>query len=124
MAKIIMIVDDSATMLMSIEAILTSAGLQVLKYASAELALAGLKGGAKPNLVITDLNMGAMSGIDLIRQIRKLAGFQFMPIVLLTTEVLQEKRTEAKAAGATGWIVKPVEPAALLQVVRQLLPGA
>jgi two-component system, chemotaxis family, chemotaxis protein CheY len=124
MAKIIMIVDDSPTMLMSIEAILASAGHQVLKHPNAEAALAALKGGAKPNMIITDLHMGAMNGIELIRNVRKLGGLQFVPIVLLTTEVQQDKRTEAKAAGATGWISKPVEPAALLQVVRQLSPGA
>ncbi|TXN49130.1 response regulator [Methylobacterium sp. WL18] len=124
MATTIMIVDDSPTMLMSIEGILSKAGLGVVKAASGEQALATLQAGTKPNLLITDLNMGAMNGIDLIRRVRKLPGLQFIPILMLTTESQQDKRNEAKSAGATGWIVKPVDPEALLKVIRQLVPGA
>lgn len=124
MATTIMIVDDSPTMLMSIEGILSKAGLGVVKAASGEQALATLQAGTKPNLLITDLNMGAMNGIDLIRRARKLPGLQFIPILMLTTESQQDKRNEAKSAGATGWIVKPVDPEALLKVIRQLVPGA
>lgn len=75
-------------------------------------------------MIIADLNMGAMNGIELIRQLRKMHGYQFMPMVMLTTELQQDKRNEAKAAGATGWIVKPVDPVSLMKVVRQLVPGA
>ena len=75
-------------------------------------------------MVITDFNMGAMNGIDVVRQIRKLPGLQFIPLVLLTTESQRDKRDEARSAGATGWLVKPVQAAALLQVVRQLVPSA
>ncbi|CAA2156635.1 MULTISPECIES: response regulator [Methylobacterium] len=124
MATTIMIVDDSPTMLMSIEGILSKAGLGVVKAASGEEAVTTLQGGTKPNLLITDLNMGAMNGIELIRRVRKLPGLQFIPILMLTTESQQDKRNEAKSAGATGWIVKPVDPDALLKVIRQLVPGA
>ena len=124
MATTIMIVDDSPTMLMSIEGILSKAGLGVVKAASGEEAVTTLQGTTKPNLLITDLNMGAMDGIELIRRVRKLPGLQFIPILMLTTESQQEKRNEAKSAGATGWIVKPVDPDALLKVIRQLVPGA
>ncbi len=124
MAKTIMIVDDSKTMLMSMEGILSKAGLAVSKANNGEEALVILKGGSKPDMVITDLNMGAMNGIQLIREIRRLPGYQFMPIVMLTTESQQDKRDEAKSAGATGWMVKPVQPQSMLQVVRQLVPGA
>jgi two-component system chemotaxis response regulator CheY len=119
-----MIVDDSPTMLMSIEGILTRAGIAVIKAASGEEALTKLQKGDKPNLLITDLNMGAMDGIELIRSARKLATLRFTPILMLTTESQQDKRNDAKAAGATGWIVKPVDPENLLKVVRQLVPGA
>jgi two-component system chemotaxis response regulator CheY len=74
-------------------------------------------------MIITDFNMGAMNGIDLVRQVRKISGLQFVPIVLLTTESQRDRRNEAKTAGATGWLVKPVQADALLQVVRQLVPG-
>lgn len=124
MAKTIMIVDDSPTMLMSLDGMLSKAGFAVNQAKSGEEALASLRGGARPSMVITDLNMGAMDGIELIRSVRKLPGYQFVPMLMLSTESQQAKRYEAKAAGATGWIVKPVDPSALLQVIRQLVPGA
>ena len=74
--------------------------------------------------MITDLYMGAMSGIDLIREVRKLRLFRFTPILMLTTESQQDRRAEAKASGATGWLVKPVQPTDLLQVIKQVVPGA
>jgi two-component system chemotaxis response regulator CheY len=121
--KTIMLVDDSATMLMSMEAILKKAQFGTQTAASGESAFGLLKGGAKPNLIITDLNMGAMSGIDLIREARKIPALRFVPILMLTTESQAAKRQEAKAAGASGWLVKPVDGAALLAVLGQLLPG-
>jgi two-component system, chemotaxis family, chemotaxis protein CheY len=124
MAKTVMIVDDSPTMLMSMEGMLLKAGLGVSKANNAEEALAVLKRGDKPDMIITDLNMGAMNGVDLIREVRRLPGFAFMPIVMLTTESQQQKRDEAKSVGATGWMVKPVQPQAMLQIVKQLVPGA
>jgi two-component system chemotaxis response regulator CheY len=123
MAKTIMIVDDSPTMLMSLEGILTKAGITVLKAISGEDALTRLTAGLKPDLIITDLNMGKLNGIELIRSLRKIASFRFLPILMLTTESQQDKRNDARSAGATGWIVKPVDATALMQVVRQLLPG-
>lgn len=123
MAKTIMIVDDLPTMLMSMEGMLSKAGLGVSKANNAEEALVILRGGSRPDMIITDLNMAAMNGIQLIREVRRLPGFAFMPIVMLTTESQQQKREEAKSAGATGWMVKPVQPQAMLQIVKQLVPG-
>lgn len=122
--KTIFLVDDSPTMLMSMETALTRAGYAVAKASSAEAALQGLSGGTRPNLMITDLHMGGMNGIDLIRAVRKTPAGRFMPILMLTTESAQSRKEEAKAAGATGWIVKPVDPDALVNVVRQVLPGS
>ena len=121
--KTILIVDDSTTMLRSIEAILSRAGYPVETASSGEDAYARLSGGLKPHLMITDLNMGAMSGIDLIERARALPQCRFTPMLMLTTESSQDKRGEAKSVGATGWIVKPVQPDALIGVVKQLLPG-
>jgi two-component system chemotaxis response regulator CheY len=92
MAKTIMIVDDSPTMLMSLEGILASAGLSVLKAVSGDDALAKVKNAPKPDMVITDLNMGELNGIELIRTLRKQAPFRFLPILLPTTESQQDKR--------------------------------
>jgi two-component system chemotaxis response regulator CheY len=123
MAETILIVDDSPTMLMSIESVLSKIGLKVEKANSGEQALSKLTGGLKVRMMITDLNMGKMNGIDLIREARKLGHMKFAPILMLTTESQQDKRNDARAAGATGWIVKPVDPENLVKVVRQLVPG-
>lgn len=122
--KSVMIVDDSPTILMSMETILSRAGFGVIKARSGEEAVRSLDGGARPSLVITDLNMGAMNGIELIRTMRQMAPTRFTPILMLTTESAMEKRQEARSAGATGWIVKPVQPDDLLAVVKQMVPGS
>ena len=122
MPSIILIVDDSVTILMSMEAILARGGFTVTTAASGEDAMAKLQKGAKPALIITDIHMGQMNGIELIKKVRVMAGFQFIPILVVTTESQQSKRDEARAAKATGWLVKPVQPDALMKVVKQILP--
>jgi two-component system chemotaxis response regulator CheY len=124
MGKVILIVDDSPTIIMSMRGMLERAGHAVSDAASGEAAMSVLKGGLKPDLVITDYHMGAMNGIELVREVRKMANLRFIPVLMVTTESQQAKRLEAKAAGATGWLVKPVQPDALLQVIRQVVPGA
>jgi two-component system, chemotaxis family, chemotaxis protein CheY len=124
MAKTILIVDDSATMLLSVRNNLEIAGFKVETAEDGVKALSKLKAGAKPDLVITDVNMPNMNGIELIKSIRQLPGFRFTPILTLTTESQAAKRDEGKAAGATGWLVKPVGGADLLKIIKQVLPGA
>jgi two-component system, chemotaxis family, chemotaxis protein CheY len=124
MGKKILIVDDSPTILMSMRGMLERTGHAVSDAASGEAAVSLLKGGLRPDLVITDFHMGAMNGIDLVREVRKIAGLRFIPVLMVTTESQQATRLEAKAAGATGWLVKPVQPDALLQVIKQVVPGA
>ncbi|MDR3514206.1 MAG: response regulator [Azospirillaceae bacterium] len=123
MSSTIFIVDDSATILMSMEVILTKAGFVVAKAASGEEAVSRLQAGLKPGLIITDIHMQTMSGIDLIRKVRTMPGLQFVPILVVTTESQQSKRDEARAAKATGWLVKPVQPTDLMRVVKQILPN-
>jgi two-component system chemotaxis response regulator CheY len=120
--KPIFLVDDSPTILMSISAILTKAGFACETAASAEAAQARVTAGLAPAMVITDYHMPGQNGVELIGALRKLAATRFIPMLVLTTDSNQDKRSAAKAAGATGWLVKPVDPAALLQVVRQLVP--
>lgn len=117
-AKTVFCVDDSSTVLLSLSAILGKAGYGVEKAANAEEALSKLKGTVKPDLIITDLNMPGMNGIELIKQVRTLPNFKFVPILFLTTESQQEKRAEAKAAGASGWLVKPVNGDELLNTIK------
>ncbi len=124
MAKTILIVDDSATMLMSLKTSLEMYGFKVESAEDGVKAMSKLKGGLKPDLIITDINMPNMGGIELIQQARALPGFRFIPILALTTENQQAKRDEAKKLGATGWLVKPVGSSDLVGVIKQVLPGA
>lgn len=124
MAKNILIVDDSATMLMSVKNNLEISGFTVETAEDGVKALAKLKGGLKPDLIITDINMPNMNGIELIQNARALPALRFTPILVLTTESQQARRDEAKKLGATGWLVKPVGGADLLKVIKQVVPGA
>ena len=117
----LMLVDDSATILLSISSILGKAGYSVEKAANAEDALKKFNAGVKINLLITDLNMPGMNGIELIREVRKLADYKFVPILFLTTESQQSKKLEAKAAGASGWIVKPATADELLNTIKLVI---
>ena len=119
--KTIMLVDDSTTVLLSVAAILTKEGYGVEKAASAEEGMVKFKAGVKADLLITDLNMPGMNGIEFIRNVRQMPAHRFMPILFLTTESQQEKRSEAKAAGASGWLVKPATAEALLGTVKMVL---
>lgn len=118
--KSVLLVDDSPTMLMSISAVLTKAGLAVQTAADGREALDRLTAGLRPDLLITDVNMPRMDGITLVREARKT--LRFTPILVLTTESEQSRRDAGKQAGATGWLVKPVQADALLDVLRRVLP--
>ena len=122
MAETILLVDDSPIILMAIGDILSKAGFSVVKATSGEEALTKLQEGGKPSLMIADLHMGAMNGIELIGNARKLPSMRTTPILMLTADSEQDDRNEARLAGANGWIVKPVDVSALMQVVRQFLP--
>ena len=100
--KKILLVDDSMTMLMSMEGVLKRAGFDVKTATDGNQAL-GLIDSYAPDLVITDLNMPGMDGIELIKKIKQNASMRFKPILMLTTESQESKKVEAKAAGATGW---------------------
>jgi two-component system, chemotaxis family, chemotaxis protein CheY len=119
----VLLVDDSPTILMSMSAILKKNGFDVATAVDGQDALAKVLS-VKPNLIISDLNMPRMDGITFVKGARKLPGVRFTPILILTTESEMSKRQEAKAAGATGWLVKPVTPQDLLKVIRQVVPGA
>lgn len=124
MAKTILIVDDSATMVMSIQNYLEMSGFIIKTADDGVKALALLTGGLKPDLMITDINMPNMNGVELIQKTRTLPAFRFMPILVMTTESQQTLRDEAKKLGATGWVVKPVGGELLLTIIKKLLPGA
>ena len=99
---------------------LKEAGFEVIEGCNGQDALTRVQG-KTVSLVLTDLNMPVMDGMTLIRQLRAKAEFKFTPILMLTTESQQEKKLEGKAAGATGWIVKPFQPEQLLQVISKVV---
>jgi two-component system chemotaxis response regulator CheY len=120
MAKTFLIVDDSASMRQLVSFAVKDAGYDVLTAENGKDALQKASG-TKVDLVITDLNMPEMDGITFIRQLRGLPEYRFVPIVMLTTEAQEAKKQEGRAAGASGWIVKPFSPEKLLDVVRKFI---
>jgi two-component system chemotaxis response regulator CheY len=124
MAKTILVVDDSVTMVMSLRSTLTLNGFQVESAGNGREALDKLAAGLKPDLIVTDVNMPVMGGMELIRKTRTMPGLKFIPILTLTTESELAKRSEGKLAGATGWLVKPVSGNDLVAVIKKVLPGA
>jgi two-component system, chemotaxis family, chemotaxis protein CheY len=121
MAKRIMTVDDSATVRQMLSYTLEDAGYDILEAVDGVDALHKLTTGERVDMLITDLNMPNMDGIELIRSVRKNAANRFIPIIMLTTEAQESKRQEGKTAGASGWIVKPFKPQQVLAVVRMVL---
>jgi two-component system chemotaxis response regulator CheY len=119
MAKMILTVDDSASMRQAVSFALAAAGYDVLEAVDGIEAVARLSGPV--DMVITDLNMPGMDGIDLIRHIRTKSNHKYIPILMLTTESQPAKKEAAKAAGATCWMVKPFRPEQLLAVVSRVL---
>lgn len=119
----VMLVDDSRTIRLSLQAVLERSGFEVQVAAGAPEALVALDRGV-PDLIITDLNMPEMDGVEFIRRVRALPALKFTPVLFLTNESERAKRDLAKASGATGWIVKPVKADDLLDVIRTVLPTA
>jgi two-component system chemotaxis response regulator CheY len=120
MAKRILAVDDSATMRQLIRMTLTRAGYEVVEAEDGAKGLQKASGEAF-DMVLSDINMPHMDGLELLRNLRRMTPYKFTPIVLVTTESQLEKKQEGKRAGATGWIVKPFEPEQLLAVVAKVL---
>ncbi|MCA9500282.1 MAG: response regulator [Nitrospira sp.] len=123
MGKTVLVVDDSVSMRQMVSFTLTGAGYEVVEAGDGKEAVEKLNGGAKPNLVITDLNMPNMDGIALIKAVRGMAAYKFTPILMLTTESSDDKKKEGQSAGATGWIVKPFNPEQMLATIKKVLPG-
>ena len=120
MGKIIMTADDSASVRQMVSFTLKQSGYEVVEAVDGKDALQKL-GAQKVDMLITDLNMPNLDGIGLIKGARALPACRFIPIVMLTTESQDARKQEGKAAGATGWIVKPFKPEQLLAVVKKVL---
>jgi len=121
MPKTALIVDDSTSLRQMVAFTMKEAGFDVVEGENGQEAL-DKSDGKNFDLVITDLNMPVMDGITLIRKLRERPNFKFTPILMLTTESQDTKKQEGKAAGATGWIVKPFNPEQMMQVVARVVP--
>lgn len=118
--KQILAVDDSSSIRQMVSFTLTKAGYQVTEAVDGRDGLAKASQ-QKFDLIITDLNMPNMDGIQMIATIRKLPGYGFVPILMLTTESQGEKKDAGRKAGATGWIVKPFKTDQLIAVLQKLV---
>jgi two-component system chemotaxis response regulator CheY len=120
MAKTVLTVDDSGSIRQMVSFTLKSAGYEVVEATDGQDGLDKAK--AKTvDLVLTDQNMPRMDGVTLIKTLRSLPNYKTVPILMLTTESGDAIKTQGKAAGATGWLVKPFDPAKLLEVVKKVI---
>ncbi|WP_174237327.1 response regulator [Azospirillum griseum] len=119
MKKKVLTVDDSRTMRDMVSFTLRGAGYEVVEAADGQAAMTAIAA-SKVDLVITDLNMPVMDGLTLIRKLRAIPAHRSLPILMLTTEADDSKKAEGRAAGATGWIVKPFNPDKLISVVQKV----
>jgi two-component system chemotaxis response regulator CheY len=115
-----MIVDDSASLRQVVGIALKSAGYEVLEGSDGKDALGKLDG-RKVHLIISDVNMPNMDGIAFLKEVKKHASYRFTPVIMLTTESQAAKMDEGRAAGAKAWMVKPFQPAQILDAVSRLV---
>jgi len=120
MGKTVLIVDDAATIRQLVSFTLKGAGYDVVAADNGKDALYALNGRSVA-MVITDLNMPQMDGIEFIKQLRSTEGHRFTPVLMLTTEWEETKKQAGKAAGASGWIVKPFRPDKLVALVDRFM---
>ena len=120
MAKTVLAVDDSASIRQMVTFTLKSSGYEVVEAADGMDGLQKAKTQSF-NLVLTDQNMPRMDGLTLIKSLRALPQYKSVPILMLTTESSDEMKSQGRAAGATGWLVKPFDPQKLIEVVKKVI---
>lgn len=120
MSKTILIVDDSDSLRQVVNIALSGAGYNVIEACDGKDALSKLNG-TKVHLIVSDVNMPNMNGIEFVKQAKQLPQYKFTPVIMLTTENQQSMMEEGKKAGAKAWMVKPFKPAQMLQAVSKLL---
>jgi len=118
---LVIFVDDSETALASTRMVTNAMPIEVKQYTEATVALAEIKAGMTPDLIITDLNMPVMNGLEFLKELRSHGATSRTPTLMLTTETKTELKVQGKALGLTGWIVKPFNPAQLKQAITRVL---
>jgi len=118
---LVIFIDDSETALASTRMVTASMPIEVKQYTEAQVALAEIKGGMTPDLIITDLNMPVMNGFEFLKALRDVPSTKRTPTLMLTTEAKAELKQQGKALGLTGWIVKPFNPQQLKQAITRVL---
>ena len=121
MGKKILIVDDAASMRGLVAMTLKKSGYEVVEASDGKDALTKLSSVGKVDLIITDLNMPNMDGIELIKTLKADIKYKFIPVIMLTTESQEAKKEEGRKAGAKAWIVKPFKPDVLVSVVKKII---
>jgi two-component system chemotaxis response regulator CheY len=120
MGKTVMIVDDSASLRQVVNIALTGAGYDVIEACDGQDALGKLTG-QKVHLIISDVNMPNMDGIAFVKNVKQRQEYKFTPIIMLTTESEEDKKNAGREAGAKAWVVKPFQPAQMLNAVSKLV---
>ncbi|MFO7831317.1 MAG: response regulator [Desulfuromonadaceae bacterium] len=120
MPKSVLAVDDSRSILQMVSFTLKGEGYTVVEASNGQEGLAQAQK-QKFDLVLTDLNMPVMDGLTMVQKLRASPNYKFTPILMLTTEAGADFKAKGKAAGLTGWLVKPFEPQKLLGVVKKVL---
>jgi len=120
MSKRVLTIDDSASIRQMVSFTLKGAGYEVQEAIDGQDGLEKAKAGTY-DLILTDQNMPRMDGLTVIRNLRQLPNYKTTPVLMLTTEAGEAMKSHGRAAGATGWLVKPFNPAKLLDVVRKVL---
>jgi two-component system, chemotaxis family, chemotaxis protein CheY len=121
MGKKAITVDDSRSMREMVSAVLRGAGFEVIQAEDGNDALSILQTN-QVDIIVTDLNMPHMDGIALVKALRALPNHRTTPILVLTSRNTDEEKAEGRAAGATGWLVKPFDPQRLVQVINRVCP--
>lgn len=120
MAKTILIVDDSSSLRSVVGTALRGAGYDVIEAEDGRDALTKLDG-QKIHLIISDVNMPNMNGIEFLKASKQIPAYKFTPVIMLTTESAEEKKMQGQAGGAKAWMVKPFQPPQLLNAVSKLV---
>lgn len=120
-AHSVLVVDDSESIREIVSSELSEYGFETTQAINGKDGLDKLSNGKNFNLIITDLNMPVMDGISFLKEVRSIDKYKYLPILILTTESQESKKTEARSAGATGWIIKPFERKRLISIIHKVI---